>query len=1091
MRSAMLKDIFREIGRTKSRFFSIFAIIALGAGFFAGLKATCPDMLATQEKYFAEQNLMDVRLVSTYGFSENDIEAIKTVDGIREIYPTYSKDVFIQNEENASLIGKVMAYPDKGMNEVILLEGRLPENPGECLVEKHAHLHITHEVGDTVTVYTTDKNDPVSDTLERESWKVVGIVMSPQYISYDRGSASIGDGSVDTYIMVFEENFKYDVYTDVYITLDSTVGLSTFSKEYSEAVEAADADFEVIADAREKDRLKEVRDEANEKIADAKKEIADAEQELADAEQELADALAELEEGEKELADGWNEYNEGLAEYEKQLAEFDDKIADAEDEIADGWAEVERGWADYESGKEEYEAGRKAYEEGLAQFEAGLAASGMSVGELYSLQGTLEEHIAKNQGVPGMESVVADLEASLAEVNGYISAYEELLSAEPALEKAESELASAESELNAAENELRDAERELEKAKAEAPEEFAKAKQELEDAHAELLEAETELADGRKEYEEGLAEFEEAEAEARTEIEKARFDIAEAEDNLANLKDPIWYVFTREDNPGYSTYEGDANRIENVGKVFPVFFFLVAMLVCLTTMTRMVEEHRTQIGTMKALGYGKGVIMLKYIAYSALASISGAVFGIALCVFVFPLVIYSAYGMMYVVPPLEFIPTPGIWIIIGVICVACTTFAAIMACAAELRECPAELMRPKAPKAGKRVLLERIPFIWKRLNFNKKVTVRNLFRYKKRIFMTILGIAGCTALTLTGFGLYSSISVILEKQYSEIFNYDLIVALDTDAGDNKVREVRKELYANEISEHNLAVYMKAVDMDGIGDISLVVTDDSEAIEDMVSFRDRKTKEKYDLTDEGVIITERLSELAEVSVGDEITFICNDVPLTAKITAVSENYAMHFIYMTENLYKALCGEEMKINTVFTIMSDDGKDAQFDLANDLTGYKGVLALSFSRTTKDSFGDTVENLNYVVILIIACAAALAFVVLYNLTNINITERIREIATIKVLGFYDREVSAYVFRENIILTLIGDAVGLFLGIWLHKFVLNVAQTDIVMFGRDLPYWTFIAAFVVTVLFAIIVNWIMFFKLKNVSMVESLKSVE
>ena len=1077
MRSAMLKDIFREIGRTKSRFFSIFAIIALGAGFFAGLKATCPDMLATQEKYFAEQNLMDVRLVSTYGFSENDIEAIKTVDGIREIYPTYSKDVFIQNEENASLIGKVMAYPDKGMNEVILLEGRLPENPGECLVEKHAHLHVLHEVGDTLTVYTTNKDDPIEDTLERDSWEVVGVVMSPQYISYDRGSASIGDGSVDTYVMVFEENFKYDVYTDVYITLDSTVGLSTFSKEYSEAVEAADADFEVIADAREKGRLKEVRDEANEKIADAKKEIADAEQELADAEQELADALAELEEGEKELADGWAEYNDGLKKYEDGLVEFEEEIADAEREIASGYADIERGWREYESGKQ-------AYEEGLAQFEAGLAASGMSVNELYGLRGTLEQHIAQNEGVPGMESVVADLKSSLAEVNGYISSYEDIL-------EAENELNAAYSELTEGESALRDAESELEKAKKEGPEEFAEAKQELENAHAELLEAETELADGRKEYEEGLAEFEEAEAEARTEIEKARFDIAEAEDELANLKDPIWYVFTREDNPGYSTYEGDANRIENVGKVFPVFFFLVAMLVCLTTMTRMVEEHRTQIGTMKALGYGKGVIMLKYIAYSALASISGAVFGIALCVFVFPLVIYSAYGMMYVVPPLKFIPTPGIWIIIGVICVACTTFAAIMACAAELRECPAELMRPKAPKAGKRVLLERIPFIWKRLNFNKKVTVRNLFRYKKRIFMTILGIAGCTALTLTGFGLYSSISVILEKQYSEIFNYDLIVALDTDAGDDKVREVRKELYANEISEHNLEVYMKAVDMDGIGDISLVVTDDSEAIKDMVSFRDRKTKEKYDLTDEGVIITERLAELAEVSVGDEITFICNDVPLTAKITAVSENYAMHFIYMTENLYKALCGEEMEINTVFTIMSDDGKDAQFDLANDLTGYKGVLALSFSRTTKDSFGDTVENLNYVVILIIACAAALAFVVLYNLTNINITERIREIATIKVLGFYDGEVSAYVFRENIILTIIGDAVGLFLGIWLHKFVLNVAQTDIVMFGRDLPYWTFIAAFVVTVLFAIIVNWIMFFKLKNVSMVESLKSVE
>ncbi len=1074
MKSAFLKDIFREIGKSKSRFFSIFAIIALGAGFFTGLKITCPDMIITQEHYFENQNLMDIRLVSTLGFDEKDISAINEIEGIREIYPSYSKDVFVENDIGAGIVAKLMAFPDSGMNEVVLLEGRLPENPEECVVEKHSQLAVVKEIGDTVSVYTTDKDDPIEDSLERSEWKVVGIVMSPQYIAYDRGTATIGDGSTDTYIMVPEENFNLEVYSEVYLTLDSTNGVPAFDDEYSAAVEVASEVFEELGEKRAPLRLDEIKTEAYAEINDAKAEIADAEKKLADAEQELADALIELEDGEKEIKDGWAEYYDGYQEYLDGKAEFEEEISKAEKEIEDGVRNIR-------AGNKAYEKGYNQYLDGKNLFDASLEASGMTVEGLYENRVLLENTIDK-MGSMGMDT--SRLEENLASLNMAIGTYEQLETSREQLEAAKKELEDGGRELHKGREELNEA-------KEEGLKELSDAKKELDDAYIELKDAEKDLAEGWEEYYDGLAEFEEEKADAEIEIADAKIEIADAEKELEDLNNPEWYIFTRDDNPGYSSYESDVYIIESVGKVFPIFFLLVAMLVCLTTMTRMVEEQRTQIGTMKALGYGKGSILAKFIIYSSFASLSGSAFGIALCSYVFPTIIYSAYAMRYIIPPLEMVTMPGTWALVTVICILCTSFAVVLAGYAELRESPAELMRPKAPKAGKRVLLERVTFIWKRLSFTRKVTVRNLFRYKKRIFMTILGIAGCAALTLTGLGILSSISVILEKQYSELFNYDLIVSLDTDSDEKSISEVLDELERNPISEKNIPLHMMSAKYEGLGNISLVVAKDPDELSEMILFRNMKTGEIYELSDEGVIITQRFSEKYDISAGDEITFYSDDREFNTKVTAVSENYAMHFIYMTDALYEEIRGEAPETNAVLTIMSDNGEKAQDELANTLTELEGVLALTFSRTTMETFNDTVENLNYVVILIIVCAAALAFVVLYNLTNINITERIREIATIKVLGFYDREVSAYVFRENIILSLMGALAGLLLGVWLHGFVLNAIQTDDITFGRELPFWTFAMAFVMTGFFSVLVNWIMFFRLKKISMVESLKSVE
>ena len=988
MKSALFKDIIREIKRTKSRFFSIFAIIALGAGFFSGLKAACPDMLATQEAYFRDNNLMDIHLLSTYGFDEGDMDAIRAVDGIRGIYPTYSKDVFVKNDRNANLIAKMIAIPDvttaayadKTIDEPVVLKGRMPQSANECVVEKHSQMRTTFNIGDTVSVYTTDSENPLSDSLVRDSWTVVGIVMNPQYISYERGNTTIGDGSIDTYIMIPESNFCYEVYTDVYLNMEDAAAYGAFDDGYWNVMDGNVEEFEAVADVRKDERFAEIKNEAERQLADAKKKLADGEkeanEELSKAKQELDDAYKELTDGEKKLADGKKQYNDGREEYNNSKKEFDEGIADAELKIEEAQAELDDGYAQYNNG--------------VSQLMEGLESSAE---QLRAKTAEIKAAISAGMGTPEMEMMLAELERQLGEIEYLIN------NPEAAIASAE-ELRTAKDQLEEAGDRLNSAKLWLGVEKENGQKQLDEAAAELSKAYKTLRDSEKQLADGWDEYNDGLAKYEEAKAESDQKLADARQQILDAEKKVAKLKKPTWYVFTRKDNPGFSTYESDAYRIENVCKIFPVFFFLVAILVCLTTMTRMVEEERTQIGTLKALGYSKAAIASKFIVYSALASLSGSVVGIAAGSFIFPTVIYSAYEMLYKTPALKLQPMPEVWVLVTLCALVCTTAAALMACMAELRSNPAALMRPKDPKAGKRVLLEKIPFIWK------------LFRYKKRIFMTILGIAGCTALTMAGFGIYSSISVILDKQYSEIFNYDLIVVLDSDAGEYTLETVDKALEEDENTTENVALYMKSLSYKGIGDTSLVVAKDTTKLADVVKFNDRVTGDPLELTDDGVIITERFAELSGLSAGDEFTFTCGGEEITAKVSAVTENYTLHFVYMTENLYEKLCGAKPSYNTYFTIMKDTGDEAQKEMGERLMSLDGVQALSFVKDNRESFGNTVKNLNYVVILIIVSAAMLAFVVLYNLTNINITERIREIATIKVLGFYDNEVSAYVFR-------------------------------------------------------------------------------
>ena len=1200
MKSALLKTSLREIKNTRNRFFSIFGIVALGVGFFSGIKAAPPDMRISADKYYDDTRLMDFRLVSTYGFDENDIAAIEAIDGA-EVYPSYFADLLSYSDGTSPEAARVFSLPedDSLINTIILTGGRMPEAPHECIVNA-SDMNGSH-LSEGVKVYFTDGDgENPEDMLSRTEYTVVGSYMSSMYIdktSY--GSTSVGNGSIGNVYYIPAENFCVEYNTEVYVRFPELDSLNTYEDEYENRIDELTEKLEAAADVRSVERFDEIMEEADEELAKAKQELADAEEEanaeIADGEKEIADAKEKLDEaaveiadaekkiadGEKEIADarreledGYAELAEGRAEYEKEIADAEQKLADAEKEIEeneqklidgekeylDGLAEYEDGYEKFLEGKEEYEAGLAEYEsgkseldsqyevlqQGYAEYEAGMAQLEASKAQLDAAAVQVEqakmyfgeysdEYIAAkaqydmgmaqyNAGLEQLNGAKAELDSGKALIDeGYAQldeAKKQLDEAKALIEENEKTLSDAKAELDKAAAEIEDGKRqleegrqtledskaELEQAKIDAEQEFADAEQALADGEAELSQAEIDLEDGRqelldgkKEYEDGLAELADGEkeladgkAEAEEKIADAKAELAEAEADLADLEQPEWYVFDRGDNPGYSEYGENANRINNIASVFPVFFILVAALVCLTTMGRMVEEQRTQIGTLKAIGYTSREIIFKYMFYAAAATLTGALVGVLVGMKLFPTVIIVAYGIMYNIPELcTPIDVPNAVISIAV-CLAAMLFTVFFSCKSVLSEQAAQLMRPKAPKIGKRIFIERITPLWKRFNFSSKVTARNLFRYKRKMLMSTIGIAGCTALLLTGFALYDSINDIIRLQYGEIQFYDGMVIYDGEKypeADEKSAEIIAE-YGESVNVFQKQMSVSANDTDV--DAYIAVPSDPEKFTEFFTLRSRQTGEHYELTDGTVYIDEKMSLLlGGVTGGDKLTISKSDTEkVDVTLTAFFENYPGHYVYMTENTYVQLFGEAPEYNSLYFSHNLSTED-EGGLAERILKTEGTLTVSFSSAVKENYVNMLSALTLVIVVVIVSAGALAYVVMYNLTNINITERIREIATLKVLGFYDKEVDAYIFRENILLTLMGTAVGLFMGIFLAQFIITTAEVDLVMFGRNIYAGSYVLAAIFTLVFSLLVTLVMHRRLKDVDMIEALKSVE
>lgn len=1207
-KNVLRKDFIIEIKKTMGRFVSIFFIVALGVAFYSGIRASEPSMRFTADQYFDDSKLMDLKVMGTMGLTKADIKAIGKVSGIEAVEGGYSKDVLCPVGDNEKVVH--MLSMQKNFDQVSVVKGRLPEKAGECLVDEDFLSYTDLKVGDTVTFHSGD-GEALTDSLVTDTYKIVGIGNSPLYISFGRGSSTIGTGEISGFVVVDKASFDMDVYTEAYVKVSGAEEKTAFTDEYNNLSDAAKEAVSAIEEERCAVRKQEIVDEANEKLADSEKTVNEKSQELEDAKKELesgkSKAAEELEKAKQQITDGEAE----LADAKQQIADGETQLADAKAQLNDKQAQLDLAEAQYEygkaqldqkeqeladaeqvylsnyskympiitAGKEQIPAGKSQIADGKKRLDEELAPLNQLKDELAGIEDEISQCDSEIAGLKtqldGMDSEVyqkyvnipkenrnkeeqayvekwenlntklagmqerktqlentkqeklnqagfateADLEAqitSLTKQKADLDAKEKaLLQQEQTLAAQEEELLSAgrqitdgKSQIAAARSQLDSTKSQITDGKAQILSAWALLNEKedtLNASKAQLASGEQELADGRSEYEQAAKEAEEQITDGQAKItdgEKqltdAKQQIADAKAEIKKIENPKWYVQTREDAlTEYQGYGDNADRMRSIGKVFPVLFFLVAALISLTTITRMVEEQRVQIGTMKALGYGKAAIAGKYIGYALIATLGGSIFGVLAGEKILPFIIIYAYMILYKHLPAILVPYHMSYALqASGIAVACTLIATIASCYKELAAEPAELMRPAAPKQGKRILLERIGIIWKHLNFTWKSTVRNLIRYKKRFFMTIFGIGGCMALMVVGFGLKDCIYEIVSLQYEKVQFYDAATYMSDDISEENRQQLHDYLDQNADIKETIEARMQKTDVksaSGKKTLYLMVPSDNEKIEDFLSFHSRTNKDEvYSLKKDEVILTEKMASLLNVKVGDELTIEDEDRgDQTVTVGAICENYMSHYLYLSPEKYEELYGVPAEYNTIIYSVKD-GKDDQIEkIGTKLLSMDGVLNVSYTSSIEGRLDDMLRSLNLVIVVLIVSAGMLAFVVLYNLNNINITERQRELATLKVLGFYDGEVASYVYRENILLTIIGSVVGMVLGNLLHRYIILTVEVEEAMFGRQIHWQSYLYSFLFTVAFSLFVNWVMFYKLKKIDMVESLKSVE
>ncbi|MBR6801916.1 MAG: FtsX-like permease family protein [Eubacteriaceae bacterium] len=1109
MNKTLLKDVLRQIKATKNRFISIMIIVALGTGFFAGLKASSPDMISVAQQYYSDTNLMDIELLSTMGFDEGDINYIKeNLTDIRSLRGGYSADLFSSAEgQTTENIVKVLSidlesyYNDpEYISLPSVTEGRMISSMDECLVDVGLSGNSDYEIGDKITLYgekDEDGNDSSDDALNIKEFTVVGKITTPVYISHERGQSTIGSGSISSYVYLSEEAFKYEVYTNLYINFEKTRHLVFDDPIYEAFVETMEEDLENIASVRNPERYNAILEEANEKIDDAQRELDDGYDEYNSA---LAQFEREISSGQRKINNGWNEINK----FEKSLPELR--------------KQYDSGIVEYENGIKEYEAGLKKLKENES-YVSDFRKVYSELNDVYSSLASAERSLPTDEEEGSVDEIKSIVSSAESTSKAFVSKYRMFCgfmlqidspvvpssggvtdnsSAKEYLASVRSSFSKMDSALKGPINEYEDGLEKLEDGKVQ----LEKGKKQLDELKKILDGANKTISSTRAQLREAQLDLNRSKTSAQRELNKAKQELEdgqktldEEKKKLDDIKVPEWFIYDRSNNPGYSGYVENTQRIDRVAVVFPIFFVAVAMLVSLTTMSRMVEEQRTQIGTMKALGYSNLSIMSKYIIYAVSASILGSIMGLAAGFTVLPTVIYNAYRSMYVLPELK----PMIYweyaILCTVVAILCTTVAAVYSCNKELKEKPASLMRAKAPKIGKRVFLEKLPFVWNRLNFMQKVTVRNMLRYKKRIAMTVVGIAGCTALLVAGFGLKYSISSITSLQFGEIFHYDINIVLSDDVKEEYHDEMSSFVNNTDNMESSLFVSQETVmsssDAASAKEAYLFVAKEPEKIHDYISLRDRRSGERIDITDGGAVINEKLAKLLDIGIGDEVSFIVQSGrEVSLPVTGITENYALNYIYTTQQTIEEVSGDEVTYNMMLGRLKDD--NLIDETSSKLMENEDVLTIvNVSTTAKGTFDEVADRLSLIIVVIIACSGLLEIVVLYNLASINIAERLREIATIKVLGFYENETSDYITRESIISTALGIILGLIMGIPFKSFIVSAAEVDTVMFAPGVNFTSFLYATILTIIFAWVVNIMMYFMLKKIPMAESLKSVE
>ena len=966
----LIKQSFVSIKQTFNRFISILVIVLLGVGFFTGIRETSPNMKDSLDAYFKKENVYDISLMSTWGITNDEINDLKNKG--YNVEGSYSFDTLIHIDDD--YVAKVHSYDKNAtMNKLVVTEGRLPHSNNECVIEKNKDVGH-YKIGDKITI---DDN-----ILKEKELTIVGFVKSPLYVSLERGSTKLLNGKVNFYMYSLITNFDSDVFTEVYIDLNTED--STFSDKY---ITLRDSEVKKLESITDEYKDKRFNDEKNDALKELNDNIEKYNKEKEDTYKKLDDALDKINKTEKELKSNLTKLNNNE---KKAKVEFANK-------------------------KKELNNNKKEVESGISELKKNIAymeSVGMDTTEL--------------------KAQLSNLEKTLTTIN---NGYNTLLKQET---KTYNEIKSGRTK--------------------------------IENAKKKLESSKVEIADNRK--------------KADTEFEDAYKKIEDARKEIDELEKPEWYVLDLDSNLGYYQFSQDSERISKIAKVFPVLFYLVAILVCLTTMTRMVEEERSELGTLKSLGYEDNQILFKYMLYALLASVIGSILGVIIGTKTIPKIIYGMYSLMYTLG--EFVSKTDlvsyfVGTLIAIGCIMLSTYSAVKK---SLKEAPAELLRPKSPKAGKRVLLERISFIWNKLSFSRKVTVRNVFRYKKRFLMTILGISGCTGLIIAGFGLQDCITDMVPNQYEDVFSYDLEITFDKDNKNinkdyeeiSKFKEFSKTLKADKES-------IELTNIDTNQTIQIIIP--FEDYKDFIKIRNRRTNEYYDLNDK-VIVSEKLYKLLKLKNNDELDIKLNNNIYKTRVGGSTENYIMHYIYMSKKEYNS-----DSFNTMLVKVNNLTEESRKTLSKKLKEYNSVSKLTYNSLSRSIFDDAMKNLGSITIILIVSAGLLAFVVLYNLSNINISERKRELASLKVLGFYDNEVYKYISRENTILTIIGMTLGCLIGYILTMYLIKTCELDITMFSPKISIYSYIYSLLITVGFTILVNIATYFSLKKIKMVESLKSVE
>lgn len=1079
MPATYLKDIFREIKISLGRFLSILCIVAIGVAFFAGIKASAPDMKNSADTYFDKYNVQDIQVYSTIGLTKKDVAAIKKIKGVKSVQPSFSMDTLSQIDSTQMVI-KVISYGiDQKMNKIRVVEGRMPERENECLVEASSatnKLYGTFHIGDTIKLQS-GTDEALSKSLKHTKYKIVGTCYNPNYLSYEKGSSNIGSGTVNSFIYIQNTNVLKDYYTEVDVCVKGAKDLDCYSDEYFDVVDPVLKKIKKISNKQIDARIQSYQSELDEKKQEATDKFKDAENQFNDAQNKIDSGLSEIQSNELKLQNSKDQINQGWNEYYANL-QLLDNIPTLQNAIAQ-IEESEKKLPELLSQKEQVENGlQQINAEGDLNTKRTLIQNAIDF---------IDFALKKLENYPDSsdaETIRIKLNEKKELLQGQLSLIDQAIAKKAELEAILPQIQSGIEQIQAGVAKKAELQSQLNQ--------LLNAKNELNNAYVSLI-------NGQAQYEDGVSKIEDAKNELNKSIEqltlsKAEFNI-QKHDALRELSDAQleidkmegkWIVLDRNSHYSYRDYGACADRMDGIAKVFPVFFFLVAALVCMTTMTRMVDEQRNEMGTLKALGYSKLQIASKYIIYALIASILGSILGCSLGMYLFPTVIFNAWNTLYNIDQIKFLFQPGLILLASGSVTGITLLATLYSIYNELIEMPSQLMRPKAAKAGKKILLERITFIWKRLSFLQKVTARNIFRYKKRFFMTIIGIAGCSALLVAGFGINDSISDIVNQQYNVIYHYDATVSAKTSEITSQIKSLKgvKDVY----EEDHLAVTTKIENKD-ISTTVHIISNDKKFKDFCTLFNGNN---EFDLDDSSVLISQKMATKLNKKAGDTIKIKdANNKVIKAKIKGVFTNYVGHHIYASESLYKSW-NTNAKTTHIYLIKSKKTtKKFERNLGNKIMNIDGVQSVTFYSSLQKNFKDMIKSISYIVVVLVISAACLAFVVLYNLSNVNISERKREIATIKVLGFTRKEVDAYINRETILLTILGSLIGLGIGIGLHHLIMNLAEMDDIMFGRTINSISYVISFVMTIGFNAIINLCMHKKLNNIQMVESLKAVE